>query len=375
MFKDSLDMLLKLKRDILLKPLVLTNGFVDKKMTMPILSNVYIKKIHNNITTIANDMEIQVSIISSGDMEGEDFTITLPGKKLQDILKIFTENVDITFERQDNKVLIKSGKTKFTLQSPPAEHYPLIKVHDDLICQFSINQMILKGLIGQIQYAMADKDSRGFLNGMLFEVKNGQLNLVATDAHRLGFATTPLSDTVPNSSTIIPRKTILELYKLLEDSGEDLLIKIYPTQVFFETSSKQLITKVIDGKYPDYERVIPMSNDKLCLINRQNLLQAVDRVSVIGIDKLKTITFDLSYNKLAISCHNEEQEDSRDELEVEFAYETALKVNFNINYVRELLSNSESEYLQWAFFDGQRSVLVTIPNETDFKSVIMPLRA
>lgn len=368
-------MLLKIKRDTLLKPLMLTTGFVERKQILSILSNVYLKKVGNNLTLIANDMEIQASIVIQTEMDVADFTITLPGKKLQDILKAFPDNNDIIFETQDGKVLIKSKKTKFTIQSLDAESYPLLKITENELGKFTLSQSTLKKFIGQIQYAMADKDSRVFLNGMLLEIKNNQLNLVATDAHRLGFIHYDIGSILQNHNTIIPRKTILELSRLLDDSEEPVTIQIYPHQVIFETANKQLITKVIDGKYPDYDRVIPLHNDKLCLIKREELLKAVERVAVIGIDKLKTLTFMLNHNLLNISCKNEDQEESYDEIEVNYNYNEPLKLSFNINYVRDLLSNCQAEYLQWAFFDAQRSVLVTIPENNVFKSVIMPLRA
>lgn len=367
-------MLLTIRRDALLKSLLLTTGFVEKKQTMPILSNVYIKKSGNQITIISNDMEIQASITFSSEMTGEDFIITLPAKKLQDILKIFPDETDVVFKQDGNKITVKSGATKFTLQSMPADHYPLIRIADTAVCQFTVEQSILKSMLGQIQYAMADKDSRVFLNGMLFEIRNNQLRLIATDAHRLGYVTTPINEIVENCNVIIPRKTIAELYKLLEDSNDTITITIFPNQLSFETTGKQLITKIIEGKYPDYERVIPLGNDKLCLIKRLELLKAIERVGIIGIDKLKTVTFELLPNTLVLTCRNEEQEDSRDEIEITYQHEEQLKVCFNINYVRDLLINSQAENLQWAFFDGQRSVLVTTPNEPNFKAVIMPLR-
>lgn len=368
-------MLLKLKRDLLLKPLTLTTGFVEKKQTMPILSNVYLKKTGNQIVIIANDMEIQASITIVGDMAGEDFTITLPGKKLQDILKAFPESADVTFEAQDSRITVKSGKTKFVLHSMPADHYPLIRVNSELDSEFQIAQGTFKKLVNQIQYAMADKDSRVFLNGMLFEIKNNQLRLVATDAHRLGLITTELSGEIKDTSAIIPRKTIVELTRMLDENSEEpLAIKFFDNQIYFETENKQLITKVIDGKYPDYERVVPVTNDKLCLINRNELLNAVDRVSVIGIDKLKTLTFEINQDLLTISCHNEDQEESKDEITINYQGSEPLKLSFNISFIRELLSNAHVEDLQWAFYDNSRSVLVTIPNEINFKGVIMPLR-
>jgi DNA polymerase-3 subunit beta len=367
-------MLLTINRDTLLKPLLMVSGFVEKKQTMPILSNVYIKKVGNAITIVSNDMEIQASININAPMSGEDFIITLPAKKLQDILKVVPDT-ELIFTREDSKIAVTAGATKFTLQSMPGDHYPLLRISDSAICKFTLPQSKLKSLLGQVQYAMADKDSRVFLNGMLFEIKNNNLRLVATDAHRLGFATTEIAEAITNCNAIIPRKTIVELYKLLEDTTDGITITIYPHQVSFETNDKQLITKVIDGKYPDYERVIPLGNDKLCLIRREDFLKAIERVAVIGIDKLKTVTFEIHKNLLILHCRNEEQEDSYDEVEITYQQDEELKVSFNINYVRDLLINSNAEHLQWAFFDGQRSVLITIPSNNNFKSVLMPLRA
>lgn len=368
-------MLLTLKRETLLNPLLQVTGFIDKKHTMPILANVYITKTGNQITIIGNDMEIQASVNSlSDDMLGEDFTITIPGKKLQDILKAFPENTEIKFEVEENRVVIKSGRAKFAIQTLGAEHYPLLKIVETSVCQFQIPQNILKNLIAQIQYAMAEKDSRIFLNGMFFEIKSGLLSLVATDAHRLSYISYELNSDIKDCSAIIPKKSILELYRLLADSPEPVSITMYPNQIAFNMPNKELITKVIDGKYPEYERVIPLKNDKLCLINRDDLLSAVDRVSVIGIDKLRTIQFKIEDSLLSLNCRNEENEESNDQIEINSPVGFNLNLNFNISYVRDLLSHASSKELQFAFYDEQRSVLATIPNETNFKAVLMPLR-
>jgi DNA polymerase-3 subunit beta len=364
---------LKFQRDNLLKPLTLVTGFVEKKQTMPILSNVYFKKSGSVVTIIANDMEIQATLVLAAGIEGDDCAITLPAKKFQDVLKAIPDG-EVIMEFKENRVTLKSGRAKFILQSLPADHYPLLKVNSDCVAQFSLTQHDLRELISKSQYSMALNDSRVFLNGMLLEIKNNNLHLVATDAHRLSFVSYALSDAVPDISAIIPRKTMLELYRLLEDNENNVTIKIYNNQVIFATDAKELITKVIEGKYPDYDRVIPLSNDKLCLINREQLLRAVQRVAVIGIDKLKTLSLELRPNLLTIGCRNEEQEESRDEIAMQYAHEAQLCLNFNINYILDVLTNSTSENLQWAFFDNQRSVLVTVPNEIDFKYVIMPLR-
>lgn len=370
-------MLLKLERDILLKPLTLVTGFVERKQTVPILSNIYLKKVGSQILMVVNDMEIQASINITGNMSGEDFTLTLPGKKLQDVLKSFVEGAPVIFEAQDSRVLVRSGKAKFVLHSMPADHYPLIQINSAMEENaFTISQGLFKRLVGRIQYAMADKDSRVFLNGMLLEIKHNKLCLVATDAHRLGFITTDLAGAPKDTSVIVPRKSIIELCKMLDENSEaPLLVKFFDNQIYFESENKQLITKVIDGKYPDYERVIPARNDKLCLINRNELLAAVERVGVIGIEKqLRPVTFELSQNLLVISCNNDDQEESKDELIVNYQAPESLKLNFNITFIRELLNNAHAQDLQWAFYDNTRGVLVTIPGEINFKSVIMPLR-
>lgn len=368
-------MLIKFQRDTLLKPLTQTTGFVEKKQTMPILSNVYLKKVGEQVTIVANDMEIQATLYVDGGIIGDDFAITLPAKKLQDVLKALPDS-EISLDINDSKVTVKAGRAKFTLQALPAEHYPLLAVTDNCVAQFGISQSKLREMVGKVQYSMAANDTRVFLNGMLLEVKNNQLRLVATDAHRLSYVSFALNcDNLADISMIIPRKTMLEMHRLLEDSDDLVTVKIYPNQVIFETVNKQFITKVIDGKYPDYERVIPLTNDKLCLINREEFLKAVQRVAVIGIDKLKTLMLELKPNLLTISCRNEEQEDSRDELVIQYGQDSELRLNFNISYILDVLNNSSDENLQWAFFDNQRSVLVTVPNEVDFKYVIMPLRA
>lgn len=366
-------MLIKFKRDAILKPLTQVIGFVEKKQTMPILSNVYLKKTGDNVIIVANDLEIQATLTTS-EIEGEDFTITLPGKKFQDVLRSLPSD-DVTLEFVDNKVNVKSGRAKFVLQSLPADHYPLLQVQADVVSTVTMSQKELRTLLGKIQYSMAANDTRIFLNGMLFEIKENDLNLVATDAHRLGFVKVGVPNAINPISSILPRKTILELYRLIEDSDEVVTIKFMPTQVVFETGNKQLITKILEGKYPDYTRVIPVQNDKLCLVNREEFLHAVQRVAVIGIDKLKTLTLNLKPNLMTISCRNEEQEESRDELVVQYGHDTELQVNINLTYVLEVLQNTTDEYLQWAFFDNQRSILVTVPNAIDFKYVIMPMRA
>ena len=367
-------LLLSLERDVLLKPLTMVGGFIEKKHTMPILSNVYIKKQDNQLTIIANDLEIQACITITQNFAGEDFVITLPQKKLQEILRVIPEGTQISLTKQNNKILITSGAIKYTIQSLPADSYPLLKVSESEVCTFHIPQIKLKQMLWQIQYAMADKDGRVFLNGMLFETNDNQLKLVATDAHRLGLTTIDLSpQKFAHAHVILPKKSVLELFRLLDNNENLVTVKIFPNQVYFECDNRQLLTKIIDGKYPSYERVIPITNDKICIINRVQLLNAVERVSVIGSDKVKTLTAHFFDNKLSISCTNEDDETSQDEIEVVYD-NVSIQMTFNLLYVRDLLNNSTAEFLQFALFDDKRSILVTVPEQLDFMAVLMPLR-
>ncbi len=369
-------MLLKIKRDLLLKNLMLITGLLDKKHTMPILSNVYLKKVNNELIIVANDLEIQASINCATDNDSDDFIITLPGKKLQEILKMIPSNAVVTLEQQDNMVVIKSEQIRYTIQSMQADYYPLLKLNGILIGQFTIIQNLLKQMINKVYYAMADKDGRIFLNGMLFAINNNQLNFVATDAHRLSFVSDNITETIAqNYNVILPRKTVLELLRILEDNTELVLIKLYNNQIYFEINNKQLITKIIDGRYPNYTKVIPIGNDKLCFIDRLALLNALDRVAIISVDKMHTVVFELSYNLLVISCSNEYQEQSYDELSVQYNYQDSnIKACFNLSYIKDILMSNNAHIMQLAVFDNMRSLLITIPNDDNFKAVIMPLR-
>lgn len=369
-------MQLVINRNIFLKSLQQIIGFVEKKQTMPILSYIYLCKQGNILTLIANDMEIQLTILLR-EIEGDDVICTIHARKIIDVLRALPNDVEnVIFRIIDNKLFVTAGNSKFNLQSLPAEQYPLLTINDNYLYKFTMSTKKLQNMLAKVHYAMALNDSRSFLNGMLLEIRDHGLILVGTDAHRLSYCKEQLdkgmnSDVV---SCILPRKTMLELYRLLVNFEGEVTVTIYDNQVQFQLKDLQIISNIIDGKYPDYNRVIPVNNSVLCLIERVALLKAVQRVSVIGVDKLKTLVMKLDNNLLRLSCINEENEEAVDEIVIDYQGQT-LQLNFNINYILDVLNNMHEDVLQWAFYDNQRSVLVTVPNDTNFKYVVMPLRA
>lgn len=366
-------LILQTDRDSLLKPLQAVTGIVERKHTLPILSNVLLESVGGKIHILATDLEIQIHTVGAENDKG-DFRITTNAKKLQDILRALPEGAIVQLDWTDNRLTLKSGKSRFNLQTLPADDFPTMSVSNDTKSQFSITQETLKNLISQVQYSMAVQDIRFYLNGLLMQVEGNQLRLVATDGHRLAYASETIEADFAKTEVILPRKTVLELNKLLNQPNENMTIELLENQVRFTCNDTVIVSKVIDGKFPDYNRVIPLDNDRIFLISRTALLGALERSSILANEKHKGVKMFLSAGLLRISCTNNEQEEAQEELEI--AYQGGeLEVNFNISFLTDVLRNSNSDDVQLAFgADGNRSTLFTLPNQPNFKYVAMPMR-
>ena len=367
-------MLFKINRELMLKALTLTSGFLEKSYAAPILANVYIKKSGNTLTLISNDMEIQTSIEIEDKENQDDFVTTLPAKKLLDILKLLNDNSQVKFIQEESKVFINAGSAKFILQSLPAGHYPLINVNTNIICKIILKQAVLKKLLIQVQNSMAEKDSRACLNGLFVEIRGEELNLVATNGHRLSLASCKLETPIEEHSVIIPRKTILEVIKLLDSTTDDIVISFAENQVIFDAKNKQLISKIIDAKYPDYRKVLMLSNDKLFLISRSKLITSLERVSTIGVEKSKIVTFEFIDDTLKLSATNDNQEEAFDEINIVNNDKHVMTIPFNFVFIKELLMNLDFDQMKWAILDSKKSILVTDPSNPNFKVVMIPLK-
>ena len=363
---------IKINREVLIKPLSSVVGIVEKRQALPILSNLLLVGNANKLTFTATDLEMQTSLNIDTKIE-TDFEITISARKLFDITRALPENSELDFQINESRVNVKAGKSKFNLQTLPSKDYPLLKKNDSESVSVKLSQNKLKGLLKQVDFAMAQQDIRYYLNGLLFEIQGQKLNIVGTDGHRLSFTSTKLDDSYEKKEVIIPRKTIMELIKLLDDSDEIVELEILNQQVTFKFGDIFIITKVIDGKFPDYNLVIPVGYENGFLIDRQMLLNAMQRASILSNEKYRGIRLVLSENNMQLITTNSEQEEAQEDIEILYNKE-AIDIGFNVTYLIDVLNNIQFDQLSFTFKDSNSSCLVTIPNNDDYKYVVMPMR-
>jgi DNA polymerase-3 subunit beta len=295
-------------------------------------------------------------------------------RKLLDILRALPEGAGISLTAQDKRLIVKSGKSRYSLQTLPAEDFPRMAAPETDAVRFSLPQEVLKSLFLQVQYAMAQQDIRYYLNGLLLTIDEGNLRAVATDGHRLALAERSVAPReLGHQEVIVPRKTILELARLLGDTEEPVAVDLTPTQARFAFGDIILVSKLIDGKFPDYNRVIPKNHPKQLLLNRQSLLQALQRAAILTNDKFRGVRWVLGEDTLRISSTNTEQEEAQEELDIDYRGD-ALDIGFNVGYLLDVLNHVSSEDIECALGDGNSSALFTIKGRMDFKYVVMPMR-
>jgi len=366
--------LLKVVRDELLKPLQAVTGIVERRHTLPILSNVLITKSKEKITLTATDLEIQISTdFSTRKDDDEEANLTVSARKLQDILRALPEGTDVILDAQNNRLQLRSGKSRFNLQTLPPGDFPTFAEPGVPEAQVEISQKELKRLLILVQYSMAQQDIRYYLNGVLFVLGEDGLKMVATDGHRLSYAAGRDTGGAERREVIVPRKAVLELSKQLADTEDPVQLQLYPNQVRFRFSDVALITKVIDGKFPDYTKVIPTNYKKHITLERLALLLSLQRAAVLSNEKFRGVRLMLTGNSLRISCTNSEQEEAQEEMEVEYSGEP-LDIGFNINYLLDVLNNVQVQRVDCAFGDANSSMLITVPENSEFRYVVMPMR-
>lgn len=365
--------LLTTTRDALLAPLQSVAGIVEKRHTLPILSNVLIEKRGDQLTMLATDIEIQIRTTTAGDLGGEDANLTVAARKLQDILRALPDGADVNLTLDDKRLTVKAGKSRFALQTLPAADYPRMNPPEDSSTRFTVSQKAFKRQIAQVAYSMAQQDIRYYLNGLLVIVAGGELRMVATDGHRLAFAASPLETELERTEVILPRKTVLELSRQLADTDDVLEVVLAGNQAVFRFGPTELVSKLIDGKFPDYERVIPQNHPKLVSFDRTSLLAALQRVAILTNEKFRGVRLVIGNGLLRISSSNTEQEEAVEEVEVDF-YGEGADIGFNVSYLLDVLSNVSTDTIEWRFNDGNSSALLTLPGDDSFKYVVMPMR-
>jgi len=268
---------------------------------------------------------------------------------------------------------VKAGKSRFVLQTLPAEDFPRLAKPAGDVARFALPQKALRRLLGLVQYAMAQQDIRYYLNGLLFVVEDKSLKLVATDGHRLAYASMALDAKLPRQEVIVPRKTVLELAKLLADSDDEVRIELSGTQASFAFGTVELISKLVDGKFPDYTRVIPSGHKNKLSVGREVLRQALMRAAILSNEKFRGVRWVVTDGMLKVVSSNTEQEEAEETLEVNYKGD-ALDIGFNVNYLLDALNNVGGTEIECLFGDAASSALISFPTEADFKYVVMPMR-
>jgi len=365
--------LVQLERDALLKPLQAVTGIVEKRHTLPILSNVLVERKQGQLHLVATDLEIQVATSAEVAAGGEDVSLTVSARKLLDILRALPEGMETVLDLQNSRLQVRSGKSRFNLQTLPAADFPVLADPGPAQAKVSMPQQALRELLLLVQYSMAQQDIRYYLNGLLLVLDGGEVRVVATDGHRLSYAARPLGGRQEKREVILPRKAVLELGKLLGEGDEPVAIELYANQVRFTFGRVVLSTKVIDGKFPDYTRVIPTNYKKSFLINRLLLLHSLQRAAILSNEKFRGVRWMMTGNSLRISCSNNEQEEAQEELEIAYSGEP-LDIGFNITYLLDVLNNVQSENVECAFGDANSSMLMMVPDNREFRYVVMPMR-
>ncbi len=360
---------------MLLAPLQSVSGIVEKRHTLPILSNVLLEKKADLLTLLATDIEIQITTTTSGATGDGDGAVTVGARKLQDILRSLPDSADVSLSLDDKRLQVRAGKSRFTLQTLPAEDFPRMALTDGDLKKFSVTQKQFRQLLAQTQFSMASQDVRYYLNGLLLLIDGNELRAVATDGHRLAYASMPLEGEAESSrqELILPRKTVLELSRLLADSDDPLLIELSSNQIRFKFGHINLVSKLIDGKFPDYERVIPATLKNVVALNRAALLQSMVRAAILTNEKFRGVRLVLSAGSMKIMAANAEQEEAQEEIEVDYSGD-AIDVGFNVGYLLDVLNNTSVETVEWGFNDANSSALLSIPGNERFKYVVMPMR-
>jgi DNA polymerase-3 subunit beta len=362
-------------QEILLRPLQLVCSIVERRSTLPILSTVLLKAQDNTLSLTSTDMELEI-IATLPVKVDEPGTIAIPARKLSDFCRTLAGDASISFNSKDNKAVVRAGKSRFSLATLPSEDFPSSE-GADYSDEISLKQADLKALLDDTSFAMASQDVRYYLNGLLFEREEDQLRAVATDGHRLALGSLTAADKAAEKhSIIIPRKAVIELGRLLEDTDDAVKISFSPQQIKVELNNIHFTSKLIDGQFPNYERVIPLSNDndKVAIANREELRQALSRVAILSSDKQRSVRINLEKGLLKATVTNQEQETAEEELSVDYKGDE-LEIGFNNGYLLDLLGAIDDQNVTLTFSADGGSLLVT-PNaaEVDRQYVVMPMR-
>ncbi len=360
-------------REHLLPALLRGTGVVERRQTLPILGNFLLSAGEGGaVELVGTDLELEIRTRFSATVKGPG-TVTLPARKITDICRALPDGADIRIKVEGDKAIVSSGRGRYTLSTLPADGFPLMQPEVDGIC-LELEQNQLRKLLEKTAFAMAQHDVRYYLNGLLFEVRPGGLTAVATDGHRLAKVEIDCeSDVSEATQVILPGKTVSELKRLLVGTDDMTRIRISERTIQLQMGETQVTSKLIDGRYPEYDRVIPRNPDRLAVADRYALRQALTRTAILSNEKYKGVRVTFDTGLLRLQAHNPEQDEAEEELELEYGGE-ATTIGFNVSYVMDILNVLEKDEVEIAFSDGNSSALWSNKGVNNEVYVVMPMR-
>lgn len=359
-------------RELLLKPLQVVSNVVERRQTSPILANTLLSVTGNILTLTGTDLEVEMVATTEVECD-QDGDITLPARKLMDLCKTLPDGAKIEINIDKDRATIRSGRSRFTLTTLPAVEFPNIDPIETPV-RLRLPQIQLKHLIEQTQFAMAQQDVRYYLNGLMLEIKPDQVTTVATDGHRLAYSSIKINTDVSETrQVIVPRKGVTELHRLLEADDSLVEVQIGKNHIRLVLPSVTFTSKLIDGKFPDYQQVIPANPNRNMVVNREQLHQVFNRIAVLSNEKFRGMRLQLENNLLRASVHNPEQEEAEEEIEVNYSGDE-FEIGFNIGYFMDALSVIRNDEVKVSFTDSNHSCLVQGLNDEQSRYVIMPMR-
>lgn len=361
-------------REAFLSPLQAVAGVVERRQTMPILANLLLTIGSKGLTVTSSDLEVELAASVQQAELGEEGEITVPARKLVDICRSLPEGSKLTVQLDKAKLLVRAGRSRFSLTTLPAADFPVI---EDIQVRrsFSLPGTKFRDLLARTAFSMAQQDVRYYLNGLLVENADNRLRVVATDGHRLALC--DLEESVPDnnekSQVILPRKGVMELQRLLGETEAEVKIQIGSSHLRVELPAIRFTSKLIDGRFPEYDRVLPKGGDKIIKAETKGLKEALGRAAILSNEKYRGVRLQLAKNLLKVMAHNPEQEEAEDEIEVEYAG-ADLEIGFNVGYLLDALNALGSDQVQISFTDANSSCLISNPANVHCRYVVMPMR-
>ena len=362
----------KVQRETILKPLQLVIGVVERRQTLPVLSNLLVVAENNRLSLTGTDLEVE--LVANLDLDISDAgEVTLPARKLLDICRTLPDQAELELSTDGERALLRSGRSRFTLATLPATEFPTVeKINTNL--EFQLPQRELKRLLDKTQFSMAQQDVRYYLNGLMLEMSANQLRSVATDGHRLAVCDAELSiQGGEGQQVIVPRKGIQELNRLLEDSDDPVKVQIGSNHIRVQLEQLRFTSKLIDGRFPDYDRVLPKDSDKDIIADRESFRQALVRTSILSNEKYRGIRLQLESGRLRVQAHNPEQEEAEEEIEIDYDG-PELEIGFNVNYLLDALSALSGASARLSLRDANSSCLIQESGASQCRYVVMPMR-